>query len=120
MAGKLEVSFVEKVRFDAAARQVWRSIAGRTIEAIFSSCNPSMHNGWEELMFWSSNVVHDFRNDSLGKSRAYPNLSERLWLAGEKSFDKSEGNDIDPGIPRPQFKNLLNHLHSHLPWRPGG
>jgi hypothetical protein len=45
MAGKLEVSFVEKVRFDAAARQVWRSIAGRTIEAIFDSCNPSMHNG---------------------------------------------------------------------------
>jgi hypothetical protein len=45
MAGKLEVNFVEKVRFDAAARHVWRSIAGRTIEAIFNCCNPLMHNG---------------------------------------------------------------------------
>jgi len=34
IAGKLEVSFVEKVRLEAAAKQVCRSIAGRTIEAI--------------------------------------------------------------------------------------
>lgn len=45
MAGKLEERFVEKVRFEAAARQVWRSIAGRTIEAIFKSCDPSRRNG---------------------------------------------------------------------------
>jgi hypothetical protein len=34
MAGKLEDSFVEKVRLDTAARHVWRSTAGRAIEAI--------------------------------------------------------------------------------------
>jgi hypothetical protein len=45
MAGKLADSFVEKVRFEADARQVWRSTAGRTIEAIFGSCDPPMHNG---------------------------------------------------------------------------
>ena len=45
MAGKLADSFVEKVRFEAAARQVWRNIAGRTIEAIFSPCDPPRHNG---------------------------------------------------------------------------
>lgn len=40
MAGKL-ASFVEKVRLDAAA-QVWRSIVGRTIEAILTCGNPSI------------------------------------------------------------------------------
>jgi hypothetical protein len=45
MAGKLELSFVEKVRFDAAAKQVWRSIAGRTIEAILTCSDASRHNG---------------------------------------------------------------------------
>lgn len=37
MAGKLAVSLVENARFEAAA-QVWRSIVGRTIEAILT-CN---------------------------------------------------------------------------------
>lgn len=45
MAGKLELSFVEKVRFDAAAKQVWRSIAGLTIEAILTCSDASRHNG---------------------------------------------------------------------------
>jgi hypothetical protein len=45
LVGKLEESFVEKVRFEAAAKQVWRSIAGRKIEAIFKSCDPPRHNG---------------------------------------------------------------------------
>lgn len=45
LVGKLEESFVEKVRFEVAAKQVWRSIAGRTIEAIFKSCDPPRHNG---------------------------------------------------------------------------
>jgi hypothetical protein len=45
LVGKLEESFVEKVRFEAAAKQVWRSIAGRTIETIFKSCDPLKHNG---------------------------------------------------------------------------
>jgi hypothetical protein len=44
MAGKLDVSFVEKVRFDAAA-QVWRSIVGRTIDAMLTCDNPSFRNG---------------------------------------------------------------------------
>jgi hypothetical protein len=59
MAGKLEVSFVEKVRFEAAARQVCRSIVGRTIEAISNCYNPSFHNGMI-VMFLRLNVVHDF------------------------------------------------------------
>jgi hypothetical protein len=31
-------------------------------------------------------VMNLSRNDSLGKNRAYPEPSEALWLAGEKSF----------------------------------
>ena len=58
MAGKLEVSFVEKVRFEAAARQVCRSIVGRTIEAISNCYNPSFRNGMI-VMFLRLNVVHD-------------------------------------------------------------
>jgi hypothetical protein len=51
MAGKLEVSFVEKVRFDAAARHLWRSIVGRKIEAILHACSPSIRNGPNVMMF---------------------------------------------------------------------
>jgi hypothetical protein len=42
MAGKLELSFVEKVRVEAAAKQVWRSTAGRTIEAMSTCGDPSI------------------------------------------------------------------------------
>jgi hypothetical protein len=39
MAGKAELSFVEKVRCDAAARQVCFNIVGRIIEAISNYFN---------------------------------------------------------------------------------
>jgi hypothetical protein len=59
MAGKLEVSFVEKVRFEAAAKQVWRNIAGRTIEAIVTCSYPSFRKLVVMLMILRlSHVLH--------------------------------------------------------------
>jgi hypothetical protein len=100
MAGKLEVSFVEKVRFEAAARQVCRSIVGRTIEAISNCYNPAFRNSMI-VMFLRLNVVHD----SLPRitSRELPRLHKVISDSGDWLDDgasKSAVNDFDPGIPR--------------------
>jgi hypothetical protein len=45
MVGKHDVDFVDKVRFDAVARQVCLRIAGRAIEAMVNCYNRSFCSG---------------------------------------------------------------------------
>jgi hypothetical protein len=91
MAGKLEVSFVEKVRFEAAAKQVCRSIVGRTIEAISKCYNSSFCNGMI-VMFLRLNVAPHFAEgiDSEELRMTKVTSAPRDWLDDGASI--SAGN----------------------------
>ena len=75
-AGELLVDVVARVRFDAAARQVRLSIAGRTIEAMMNCYNrPFCGNRLIVIVMKLEMSSTISRNNSLGKNRAYVKLS---------------------------------------------